>query len=169
MAAAGPFDRWISVELGRLNAGLVVEKKSLTRLLAEPEPECRTREGGPHPFDRAALDRLAAVPLRLGCPVAWSAASSRNNLVAVPPLPPVVEGRLLSFRREDAGVLEHVERVPVFRLQDVVDDAFGVAEEVEDVLGHRPGLFLLHPGPVNRVLDRPGEVVDGQRPGRSPL
>ena len=61
MAAAGPFDRWISFELGRLNAGLVVEKKSLTRLLSEPEPECRTREGDPHPFDRAALDRLAAV------------------------------------------------------------------------------------------------------------
>ncbi len=61
MAAAGPFDRWISFELGRVNAGLVVEKKSLTRLLAEPEPECRTREGDPHPFDRAALDRLAAV------------------------------------------------------------------------------------------------------------
>src|SRR3989442_1793439 len=64
MAAAGPFDRWISFELGRLNAGLVVEKKSLTRLLAEPEPECRTREGDPHPFDRAALDRLAAVLTR---------------------------------------------------------------------------------------------------------
>ena len=61
MAAAGPFDRWISFELGRLNAGLVVEKKSLTRLLSEPKPECRTREGDPHPFDRAALDRLAAV------------------------------------------------------------------------------------------------------------
>src|SRR3989442_6678405 len=60
MAAAGPFDRWISFELGRLNAGLVVEKKSLSRLLAEPEPECRTREGDPHPFDRTALDRYAA-------------------------------------------------------------------------------------------------------------
>src|SRR3989454_1205341 len=64
MAAAGPFDRWISFELGRLNAGLVVEKKSLTRLLAEPDPECRTREGDPHQFDRAALDRLAAVLTR---------------------------------------------------------------------------------------------------------
>src|SRR2546428_802341 len=182
MAAAGPFDRWISFELGRLNAGLVVEKKSLTRLLAEPEPECRTREGDPHPFDRAALNRLAAVltreeadPLLAAFPdPVRGLAIARPPFLpdipeGVPPLPPVVEGRLLSFRREDAGVLEHVERVPVFRLQDVVDDAFGVAEEVEDVLGHRPGLFLLHPGPVNRVLDRPGEVVDGQRPGRSPL
>jgi uncharacterized protein (UPF0216 family) len=59
MAGAGPFDRWISFELGRLNAGLVVEKKTLARLLAEPEPACRTREGDPYPFERAALDRLA--------------------------------------------------------------------------------------------------------------
>lgn len=60
MAGAGPFDRWISFELGRLNAGLVVEKKTLARLLSEPEPACRTREGDDHPFDRMALDRLAA-------------------------------------------------------------------------------------------------------------
>ncbi len=64
MVAPGSIDRWISFELGRLNAGLVVEKKSLARLLAEPEPACRTREGDPHPFDRAGLDRLAAVLTR---------------------------------------------------------------------------------------------------------
>jgi len=64
VAGPGPFDRWISFELGRLNAGLVVEKKTLTRLLAEPEPACRTREGDPHPFDRTALDRYAAVLAR---------------------------------------------------------------------------------------------------------
>jgi uncharacterized protein (UPF0216 family) len=61
MVAPGSIDRWISFELGRLNAGLVVEKKSLARLLVESEPACRTREGDAHPFDRAALDRLAAV------------------------------------------------------------------------------------------------------------
>src|SRR2546430_10928688 len=61
MAAAGPFDRWISFELSRVNAGVVREKESPTRLLSEPEPECRKREGDPDPFDRAALDRLAAV------------------------------------------------------------------------------------------------------------
>ncbi|TLZ77076.1 MAG: DUF61 family protein [Methanobacteriota archaeon] len=64
VVAPGSIDRWISFELGRLNAGLVVEKKTLTRLLAEPEPECRTREGDPHPFDRTALDRYAAVLTR---------------------------------------------------------------------------------------------------------
>lgn len=61
VVAPGSIDRWISFELGRLNAGLVVEKKSLSRLLAEPEPACRTREGDPHPFERSALDRLASV------------------------------------------------------------------------------------------------------------
>src|SRR5467141_1527283 len=82
MAAAGPFDRWISFELGRLNAGLVVEKKSLSRLLAEPETACRTREGDPHPFERTALDRYAAVltrdeadDLRLALPLGASADS----------------------------------------------------------------------------------------------
>jgi uncharacterized protein (UPF0216 family) len=64
VVAPGSIDRWISLELGRLNAGLVVEKKSLVRLLAEPEPACRTREGDVHPFERAALDRLAAVLTR---------------------------------------------------------------------------------------------------------
>ncbi len=61
MASPGAVDRWISLELGRLNAGLVVERKSLARLLAESEPACLTREGGEHAFDRAALERLAAV------------------------------------------------------------------------------------------------------------
>lgn len=61
MASPGAIDRWISLELGRLNAGLVVERKSLARLRAEPRPACVTREGGEHPFDRGALDRLAAV------------------------------------------------------------------------------------------------------------
>lgn len=60
----GPFDRWISLELGRVNSGLVVEKKSLTRLLGEKEPACRTREGDLHPFDRQALARFASVLTR---------------------------------------------------------------------------------------------------------
>src|SRR3989440_4714453 len=85
------------------------------------------------------------------------------------PLPAVVEGRLFPLRRQDAGVLEHVEGVPVLRFQDVVDDPLGIAEEVQDVLGHRPGLFLFHARPVDRVLDRPRQVVHGERAGRTPL
>ncbi len=61
MVAPGAIDRWISLELGRINAGLVVERKSLARLRAEERPACVTREGGTHAFERGALDRLAAV------------------------------------------------------------------------------------------------------------
>lgn len=61
MARPDPVDRWIAFELGRLNAGLVVEKKSLSRLLQETEPSSRTREGDPHPFDREVLTRFASV------------------------------------------------------------------------------------------------------------
>lgn len=61
MASPGGIDRWISFELGRLNAGLVVEKKSLARLRNEVRPMCRTREGEEHAFDPAVLERFAAV------------------------------------------------------------------------------------------------------------
>ncbi len=61
MASPGTIDRWISLELGRINAGLVVERKSLASLRSETHPACRTREGESHPFERGALDRLAEV------------------------------------------------------------------------------------------------------------
>ena len=61
MESPGSLDRWISFELGRLNAGLVVERKSLARLRTEAKPACRTREGDEHVFERAALDALARV------------------------------------------------------------------------------------------------------------
>ncbi len=59
MVSPGALDRWISLELGRLNAGLVVERKTLAALLAEAQPACRTREGDDYPFDPDALRRLA--------------------------------------------------------------------------------------------------------------
>jgi uncharacterized protein (UPF0216 family) len=61
MGGPGTFDRWVAHEVGRLNANLVVEKKSLARLLREPDPACRTREGNLHTFEREALARFAAV------------------------------------------------------------------------------------------------------------
>jgi uncharacterized protein (UPF0216 family) len=61
VARPEPIDRWVAFELGRLNAGLVVEKKSLSRLLQEAEPSSRTREGDLHPFDREVLARFATV------------------------------------------------------------------------------------------------------------
>src|SRR5205807_10584998 len=47
-----------------MNSGLVVEKKSLTRLLGESDPACRTREGDLNPFDPGALARFASVVTR---------------------------------------------------------------------------------------------------------
>jgi len=61
VGAPTPVDRWVSYELGRLNAGLVVEKKRLARLRAEERPACRTREGDEHPMDPEILARYAAV------------------------------------------------------------------------------------------------------------
>src|SRR5207244_11699061 len=49
---------------GLLNAGLVFANTRLVPLRSEPAPVCRTWEADPHPFDRAALDRLAAVLTR---------------------------------------------------------------------------------------------------------
>ncbi len=72
MVTPGGIGRWVSFELGRLNAGLVTEKKSLAALRQESRPACRTREGEEHAFEKPALDRLAsalteeeAVALRL--------------------------------------------------------------------------------------------------------
>ena len=61
MDTPGGLDRWISFELGRINAGLVTERKSLAALRNEIRPACRTREGDEHPFDPEALERLASV------------------------------------------------------------------------------------------------------------
>src|SRR3989304_617999 len=60
-APRGGLDRWIPFELGRINAGLVTERKSLAALRNEIRPACRTREGDEHPFDPEALERLASV------------------------------------------------------------------------------------------------------------
>ena len=60
MESHGAVDRWITLELGRINAGLVIARKTLAQLRAETRPSCATREGEEHGFDRAALDRLAS-------------------------------------------------------------------------------------------------------------
>lgn len=59
MVSPGAWDRWLTLELGRINAGLVVERKSLAALLEEPRPACRDREGEEHAFEPSALRRLA--------------------------------------------------------------------------------------------------------------
>jgi uncharacterized protein (UPF0216 family) len=56
-----PVDRLIALEIGRINDGLVVERKSLRRLLAEPTPTVRTRGGHDVSLEKKSLERLAAV------------------------------------------------------------------------------------------------------------
>src|SRR5438034_1216528 len=129
------------------------------------------RRGRPRVFRDVVVDgaHLLGLFLRLlGLDEFHDSLFSEHPVVDAP-LPAVVEGRLFPLRRQDAGVLEHVEGVPVLRFQDVVDDPLGITEEIEDVLGHRPGLFLFHARPVDRVLDRPRQVVHGERAGRTPL
>jgi uncharacterized protein (UPF0216 family) len=46
-------------ELARMNAGIVVERKSLARLRAEEHPSAKTKNGSIHVFDRQVLERLA--------------------------------------------------------------------------------------------------------------
>ena len=72
MVSPGAIDRWISLELGRLNAGLVVERKSLAQLRRGTRPACRPRAGDEDAVGPAAPARLARRPplikgyLRLG-------------------------------------------------------------------------------------------------------
>ena len=61
MVRSRSLDRWIALEIGRINAGLVVEKKNLARLRAEARPTLRTREGQEIVVARDALERLARV------------------------------------------------------------------------------------------------------------
>jgi uncharacterized protein (UPF0216 family) len=61
VATPSAIDRWISLELGRLNVGLVVERKTLAQLRQEPKPACRTRDGQEHAFEPGSLARLSHV------------------------------------------------------------------------------------------------------------
>lgn len=55
--------RLLSLELGRLNQGMVTQPVSLARLVADPAATAATRSGERHAFDAAAVAGLAsAVP-----------------------------------------------------------------------------------------------------------
>lgn len=59
MVPPNSLDRWIALEMGRINVGLIVEKKSLARLRKEDPPTLRTRDGQEVVVERGALERLA--------------------------------------------------------------------------------------------------------------
>lgn len=52
--------RWIGIEVAKMNQGIVRERKRLSVLLAEETPQSVTKGGGPYSFDRSVLAALAA-------------------------------------------------------------------------------------------------------------
>lgn len=60
------FRRWMRLEGGMANSGLVVATGTIPQLRAMREPALPTRDGGVHAFDPAVLARLeAALPILL--------------------------------------------------------------------------------------------------------
>ncbi|TAJ45893.1 DUF61 family protein [Methanofollis fontis] len=47
--------RWMILEIGRINAGLVTERKSLARLLGEERPSATAKDGSDYRFDPAVI------------------------------------------------------------------------------------------------------------------
>jgi uncharacterized protein (UPF0216 family) len=52
--------RWMRIEVGKLNDGLVSERKSLAQLLTEKRPVSRTKSGEEHVFDKDILEELGS-------------------------------------------------------------------------------------------------------------
>ncbi|NLA99466.1 MAG: DUF61 family protein [Methanomicrobiales archaeon] len=60
------FLRWMRLELGRINDGVVAERKRLSLLLREEHPSSVTKGGDRYDFDRGVLLRLEqALPAEL--------------------------------------------------------------------------------------------------------
>lgn len=125
-------DRWITYELGRLNAGLVVEKKSLTRLRAEERPACRTREGDEHPIEREALARYA------------SALSGEESEALRLPITLVVSGEM-----GDSAILTDELAAKVIRAVEGFGPAFG----------YRDGRMILPNALAMDIVRRHGGAV----------
>lgn len=52
--------RWIGLELGRMNSGVVSERKTLAELASEESPSAVTRSGGTYRFDPGTIRALSA-------------------------------------------------------------------------------------------------------------
>jgi uncharacterized protein (UPF0216 family) len=62
----GVLRRWMSIEMGKINDGIVAERKRLSTLLAEEKPSSVTRGGKAYAFDRAVIRGLGeALPDRI--------------------------------------------------------------------------------------------------------
>lgn len=51
--------KWMRLEMGKLNDGIVSERKSLSKLLTEERPVSRTKAGKEHVFDISELKELS--------------------------------------------------------------------------------------------------------------
>jgi uncharacterized protein (UPF0216 family) len=62
----GVLTKWMALEMGRINDGVVVERPRLTDLLKSENPSAYTRAGKEHRFDRNMLSLLEnKLPVRL--------------------------------------------------------------------------------------------------------
>lgn len=50
--------RWMRVEIGKINDGLVSQRRTLAELLSEDRPVSRTKAGQEHVYDREILEEL---------------------------------------------------------------------------------------------------------------
>jgi uncharacterized protein (UPF0216 family) len=60
----GVFNRWMRLEIGKINDGIVAERKALQALLAADRPFSTTKGGKEYPFDAGVLRQLGeALPV----------------------------------------------------------------------------------------------------------
>jgi uncharacterized protein (UPF0216 family) len=52
--------KWMRLEIGRINDGVVAERKRLSQLLREDRPAAATKGGGEHTFDKDVLALMEA-------------------------------------------------------------------------------------------------------------
>lgn len=52
------FRRWMSLEIGKVNDGIVAERKYLAQLLSEDEPSAVTKAGEDYFFDKTVIEKL---------------------------------------------------------------------------------------------------------------
>jgi uncharacterized protein (UPF0216 family) len=53
------FIRWMGIEIGKINGGIVKDRKRMSDLLAEDNPAATTRKGDPYRFNKPVIEKLA--------------------------------------------------------------------------------------------------------------
>ncbi|MDD1711751.1 MAG: DUF61 family protein [Methanoregulaceae archaeon] len=106
--------RWMQLELGRMNDGVVSERKTLAQLLREDRPVSVTKAGKEYRFNREVIARLgehlpAGIHLRLKLPILFFFDSTVNDslfLADEPAFRALLHlGELSSLREMEGGRL----------------------------------------------------------------